>query len=54
LRESAVLRATLGGMINVERGLKLKVSGELWRWTEKDANNRNFDVGVHAGVIGMY
>jgi hypothetical protein len=53
-RESSVLRWTVGSAIGIERGLKLKVSGELWKFSDRDARNKNMDIGVHLGLVGTY
>ena len=53
-RESSILRWTLGTAIGIERGLKVKMSGELWKFSDRDARNKNMDVGVHLGLVGTY
>ena len=53
-RESSVLRWTVGSTIGIERGLKVKVSGELWSFSDRDARNKKVDLGIHLGLVGTY
>jgi hypothetical protein len=53
-RESSILRWTVGTAIGIERGLKVKLSGELWKFSDRDVRNKNIDVGVHLGLVGTY
>ncbi len=53
-KESSVLRWTIGTAIGIERGLKVKLSAEAWKFSDADANNKKTDVAVHLGVIGTY
>lgn len=47
--ESAVLRYTLGGNFVVERGMRIKVSAELW-----DFSDFEDDLAIHAGVVANF
>lgn len=47
--ESAILRYTLGTNVLVDRALRLKLSGELWDFTDFDD-----EVAIHAGVAGSF
>ena len=51
---SGVLRETLGLAYVVERNIRLKLSGEYYEWTDKDADGHQTDVAVHAGVVGTF
>jgi hypothetical protein len=53
-RRSTVFRYTLGTSYAIERGLRLKLSTELWQWTDKDDTGRDADVGVHVGMVGTF
>lgn len=47
--ESAVLRGTLGVNFVVERGMRIKLSGELW-----DFSDFQDDLALHAGVVANF
>jgi hypothetical protein len=47
--ESAILRNTLGVNLVVERGLRLKLSGEFWDFTDFED-----DVAIHVGVTANF
>jgi hypothetical protein len=51
---SSVMRATLGTSWAVERGLRLKLSTELWRFSEKDASGRSFALTGHLGAAASF
>jgi hypothetical protein len=53
-RHSQVVRETLGIVWTVERNLRLKLSGELWEFTEADADGRDVVAGVHVGAVGTF
>jgi hypothetical protein len=53
-RESWMLRYTMGTTIALDRALKVKASGELYRFSDADAGGRKLDVGLHLGVVGTY
>ncbi len=47
--ESNILRATLGTSIDVERGFRIKLSGEYWRFTPGDPTSA---LSFHVGATG--
>lgn len=47
--ESAILRTTLGVNFLVERGMRIKLSGELW-----DFSDFEDDIAIHAGVVANF
>jgi hypothetical protein len=51
---SSVLRETLGFAYGIERNIRLKLSGECYEWSDKDAYGRDVDVAVHAAVVGSF
>jgi len=53
-RRTWVTRYTAGTSIGVERGLRVKLSVELWEFRDKDDEGRSEDVGVHAAVAGTF
>lgn len=53
-RHSWVGRFTLGTSWAVERSLRLKLSGELWEFSDADDDNHTQEVGVHAAVVGTF
>jgi hypothetical protein len=48
-RESAVLRETLGVNFVIERGLRLKISGEYWDFSDFDD-----EIAIHTGVTANF
>jgi hypothetical protein len=53
-RHSAVTRFTLGGSWAVEPGLRIKLSGELWQFSDPNDDQRTSEVGVHAALVGTF
>jgi hypothetical protein len=51
-RYSAVLRYTLGVSWLLERALRLKLSAELWQFSDKDDEGHTLEVGLHASLVG--
>lgn len=47
--ESAILRYTLGFNVIVERGMRIKISGEFW-----DFSDFEDDLAIHAGVVANF
>ena len=55
LREkSSVLRFTLGSALAVERGLRLKASTEVYRFSDADVNDKKVEVGFHLAAVGTF
>ena len=54
LAESSVFRYTLGTAIAVERGLRVKVSSELWSFSDEGANDKHTEVSFHVGGVGTF
>jgi hypothetical protein len=51
---STVLRGTLGGAYTFERGLRLKLSTEYWRFSDHDENGHDKAVSIHAAIVGSF
>jgi hypothetical protein len=51
---SAVLRYTLGTAITVERGLRLKLSTELWTFSDRGADDTHTAMSVHVAGVGTF
>ena len=51
---SAVTRYTLGTMFVLGAGLRAKVSGEVWDFSDADVEGRHTEVTWHAAVVGTY
>ena len=51
---SSVSRFTLGTTIAVERGLRVKASTELWKFSDDDAGGRSVAVGMHLSAVGSF
>jgi hypothetical protein len=51
---STVIRGTLGGAYTFERGFRVKLSTELWRFSDFDANGHDKAVSIHAAVVGTF
>jgi len=55
VRRSSVLRYTVGTAYAIERGLRLKLSTELWQFSNTEvASGRKTDVSMHAAVAGSF
>jgi hypothetical protein len=52
-RVSWVARYTIGGSFALERGLRIKVSTELWQFSDSFDGN-TLDAGVHVAFVGTY
>lgn len=53
-RLSNVVRYTLGTGVNVERGLRLKLSTELYQFSDADPTGHKIDVGIHMAAVGTF
>jgi hypothetical protein len=54
-RRSTVVRYTLGTTHVLEKSLRLKLSSELWQWTDADAvTSRKLDLGFHVAAVGTF
>jgi hypothetical protein len=51
---SSVIRYTLGMSWLIERSLRLKLSGELWQFSDKNDDGKSREVGLHAGLVGTF
>jgi hypothetical protein len=51
---SAVFRYTLGSSIAIQRGFRLKVSGELWAFSDEWPRHQDLELSVHLGVVGAF
>jgi hypothetical protein len=54
-RKSAVFRYTLGMAYAIERGVRVKLSTELWEFSDRDrATGRKLELGMHAALAGAF
>jgi hypothetical protein len=53
-RRSWVTRYTLGASWAVERSLRVKLSGELWEFRDRDDDGHSQEMSVHASLVGTY
>jgi hypothetical protein len=51
-RHSSVVRYTLGASYLFERGMRLKLSAELWQFSDQDDDGHTLEVGLHAALVG--
>jgi hypothetical protein len=51
---STVIRGTLGGAYSFERGIRLKLSSEYWRFSDNDASGYDKAVSLHVAVVGSF
>jgi hypothetical protein len=51
---SSVTRYTLGTMFAFTTGLRAKISGELWDFSDPDIEGRHGEFTWHAAVVGTY
>lgn len=53
-RKSGVLRYTLGATFALERGFRVKLSTELWQFSDADDDGHTLAVGLHASFVAAY
>jgi hypothetical protein len=54
-RKSYVFRYTVGTAWAFEQGIRLKLSTELWEFSDRDATSgRKLELSAHAGVAGSF
>jgi hypothetical protein len=53
-RRSSVVRYTLGASYAFERGFRLKLSTELWNFSDADDDGHTLAVGLHAAFVAAY
>ncbi len=53
-RKSGVLRYTLGAAFSLERGFRVKLSTELWQFSDPDDDGHTLAVGLHASFVAAY
>jgi hypothetical protein len=54
-RKAAVFRYTVGMAYAIERGLRVKLSTELWEFSDKDKDTgRKLEVSMHAALAGSF
>ena len=51
---SGILRYTVGTSFALERGVRVKLSGELWKFTDTDASGHDTEVSAHAGLVATF
>jgi len=53
--KASIFRYTVGTAYSIERGIRIKLSTELWQFSNKDAaSNRNIELSLHAGLAGSF
>jgi len=52
--DASVLRTTIGASYVVARGVRLKLSPELWQFNYADANGRKVEASLHVAVAGAF
>ncbi len=53
--KSSVVRESLGLAYAVERNFRLKTSGELWQFSDRDPETgRRLEVGIHLGAVATF
>jgi hypothetical protein len=52
--DATVLRTTIGASYVVARGVRLKLSPELWQFNYADANGRKVEASMHVAVAGAF
>lgn len=54
-RRSSVFRYTIGTAYAIERGLRIKLSTELWEFSDRDATTgRKLELSMHTGLAGSF
>lgn len=54
-RRSSVFRYTLGTAYAIERGLRIKLSTELWEFSDRDAlTGRKIELSMHTALAGSF
>lgn len=54
-RRSSVLRYTIGTAYAIERGLRMKLSTELWDFSDRElVSGRKIDLSMHAALAGSF
>lgn len=52
---STVVRGTVGGLVTIERGFRLKLSTEFWRFSDNDLRNgTDKAVSIHTALVGAF
>jgi hypothetical protein len=51
---SAVIRYTAGTAIAIDRGFRLKLSAELWSFSDRGTEGRHDEMSFHTGVVGSF
>lgn len=52
--KALLLRYTLGASVALARGVRLKLSPELWQFDYADADGRKLEAGLHVAVAGAF
>jgi hypothetical protein len=53
-RHSSIYRYTLGTSWAIEPGLRLKLSGELWQFSDPNDDGRSREIGMHVALVGTF
>lgn len=51
---STIARATLGGVLTFQRGVRLKLSTEAWRFSDNDLRGQDKAVSIHCALVGAF
>lgn len=51
---STVTRFTVGPLITIDRGMRVKLSSELWDFSDANARGQERAVSVHAALVGAF
>jgi hypothetical protein len=54
IRRSSILRYTIGTTYEFERGFRLKLSTELWQFSDPDDDKHKLALGMHAAFVTAY
>jgi hypothetical protein len=53
-RQSSVVRETIGAAYAIERNFRIKLSTELWQFSDADADGRQVELSFHLGAVGSF
>jgi hypothetical protein len=51
---SAVIRYTAGTAITIDRGFRLKLSAEMWSFSDRGVEGRHDEMSFHTGLVGSF
>jgi hypothetical protein len=53
-RRSSVARYTIGGYYAFEHGFRMKLSTELWQFSDEDDDGKRLELGIHTAFVGTF